>query len=396
MPYRGSFMRIGIPVESGPNERRVAAVPTSVKVFTGWGLDAVVQSGAGESAGFPDAAYETSGATLVDSTAAAHECDIVLRVGPPAVDEIALMTPGSILVSFLDPFADTELIAACREQGITAVAAEAVPRTTLAQAMDALSSQATAAGYSAALLAAAESPKLVPMLVTAAGTVRPARVLVLGVGVAGLQAIATARRLGAVVHAYDLRPETREQVESLGAKFVEAPTQAADEGGYATEVDAETAQHQQQILEQYVADANVVITTAQVPGRRAPLLVTRAMLQRMQTGSVVIDMAAASGGNVEGTVVDEVVRVDGARVFGPTDLASRVATDASTMYSRNLHELVGRMRGGDGDEDRFAVRLDDEVVGPATIVHNGTVVHPRTREVMELPVDNVVVSEGTG
>jgi NAD(P) transhydrogenase subunit alpha len=262
--------------------------------------------------------------------------------------------------------------------------------------MDALSSQATAAGYSAALMAAAESPKLVPMLVTAAGTVRPARVLVLGVGVAGLQAIATARRLGAVVHAYDLRPETREQVESLGAKFVEAPTQEADEGGYATEVDRDTAQRQQQILEQYVADANVVITTAQVPGRRAPVLVTHAMLQRMQTGSVVIDMAAASGGNVEGTVADEEVRVDGARVFGPTDLASRVATDASRMYSRNLQELVGRMRGDDGDDDGFAVRLDDEVVGPSTIVHNGTVVHPRTREVMELPVDAVVVSEGTG
>jgi len=371
-------------------------VPTSVKVFTGWGLDVVVQSGAGEGAGFPDAAYEAGGATLVDSTAVAHGCDIVLRVGPPAVDEITLMAAGSILVSFLDPYGNTELIAACGEQGITAVAAEAVPRTTLAQAMDALSSQATAAGYSAALLAAAESPKLVPMLVTAAGTVRPARVLVLGVGVAGLQAIATARRLGAVVHAYDLRPETREQVESLGAKFVEAPTQAADEGGYATEVDEETAQRQQQILEQYVADANVVITTAQVPGRRAPLLVTRAMLQRMQTGSVVIDMAATSGGNVEGTVADEVVRVGRARVFGPTDLASRVATDASTMYSRNLQELVGRMRGvDDGDEAAFAVRLDDEVVGPSTIVHHGTVVHPRTREVMELPADGVVVSEGT-
>ncbi len=187
----------------------------------------------------------------------------------------------------------------------------------------------------------------------------------------------------------------REQVESLGAKFVEAPTQAADEGGYATEVDEETAQRQQQILERYVADANVVITTAQVPGHRAPLLVTRAMLQRMQTGSVVIDMAAASGGNVEGTVADDVVRVNGARVFGPTDLASRVATDASTMYARNLQELVGRMRDGDGDDGRFAVRLDDEVVGPSTIVHHGTVVHPRTREVMELPADTVVAGEGT-
>ncbi len=389
MPYRGAFMRIGIPVESGPNERRVAAVPASVKVFAGWGLEVAVQAGAGEAAGFPDRAYDAAGANLVDS-AAAHGGDIVLRVGPPAIDEIEMMAAGSVLMSFLDPFVNTELINACAQQGISAVAAEAVPRTTLAQAMDALSSQATAAGYSAALLAAAESPKLVPMLVTAAGTVRPARVLVLGVGVAGLQAIATARRLGAVVHAYDLRPETREQVESLGAKFVEAPTQAADEGGYATEVDAETAQRQQQILEQYVADANVVITTAQVPGHRAPILVTRSMLGRMQSGSVVIDMAAASGGNVEGTVADQVIHVDGARLFGPTDLASRVATDASTMYSRNLQELVGRMRD---DEGGFALRLDDEVVGPAIIVHDGAIVHPRTREVMHLPV--AAVNEGT-
>lgn len=373
-------MRIGVPRETRAGERRVAAVPPSVKTFTSWGLDVVVERDAGALAGHPDQAYVDAGATIGDA-ADANRADVILRVGPLEVAEIDGLATGATLVSFLDPFVATEVIEACATRGITAVAAEAVPRTTLAQAMDALSSQATVAGYSAVLLAASESPKLIPMMVTAAGTIRPSRALVLGVGVAGLQAIATARRLGAVVHAYDIRPETREQVESLGAKFVDAPTQQGDAGGYATEVDEETARAQQAILADHVADANVIITTAQVPGRQAPVLVTAEMVARMRPGTVVVDMAASSGGNVVGSRPDEVIDTNGVRIFGPTDLASRAATDASAMYARNLQELVGRMRTDDG----LAVSLDDEVVGPSVITHAGEVVHPRARETMGLP-----------
>jgi len=321
-----------------------------------------------------------AGAYIVPDAATAHDADLVLRVGPPTIEEIGLIPESAVLTSFLDPFVATDLMAACAARRLTAVAVEAVPRITLAQAMDALSSQANVAGYAAVLLATASSPKFVPMLVTAAGTIPPARALILGVGVAGLQAIATARRLGAVVHAYDIRPETKEQVESLGAKFVEAPTQAADEGGYATEVDADVARRQQEVLASFVADADIVVTTAQIPGRPAPLLVTTEMVQSMHAGAVIVDMAAETGGNVEGSVAGEVVAVDGVEIHGPTDLASHVATDASRMYARNLQELVGRMR----TEDGIAVDLDDDIVGPATITHDGRVVNARTRSVMGL------------
>ncbi len=374
-------MRVGIPKERGPRERRVAAVPATVKTYVGHDWDVMVETGAGDAAGFPDAAFEEAGATIVPDTAAAHGANLVLRVGPPSRDEIQLIAEGSILVSFLDPFVDTELVEAVAARRIDTVAMEAIPRTTLAQSMDALSSQATVGGYAAVLMAADDSPRFLPMLVTAAGTIPPSKVLVLGVGVAGLMAIATARRLGAIVHAYDIRPETKEQVESLGAKFVEAPTQEGDEGGYAKEVDAETQRKQQEILADYVADADIVITTAQIPGRPAPLLVPADVVARMRPGAVVVDMAASSGGNVAGSRPDETVDIGGVRIHGPIDLPSRVATDASRMYARNLQALVARMITEDGGA---AVSLDDEVVGPATIVKDGTVVHPRTRSVMGL------------
>jgi len=373
-------MRLGIPLERAEHERRVAAVPASVKVYTGWGWDVLVETGAGHAAGFPDEALADAGATVVADAAAAHDADLVLRVGPPTIDEIGLMPEESVLVAFLDPFISLDLVRALADRRVTAVAVEAVPRTTLAQAMDALSSQANVAGYAAVLLAVDQSPKFPAMLVTAAGTIPPARALVLGVGVAGLQAIATFKRLGAVVHAYDIRPETKEQVESLGARFVEAPTQAMDEGGYATEVDAETAAKQHEVLASFVADADFVVTTAQIPGRPAPRLVTSEMVSRMHAGSVVVDMAASSGGNVEGSRPGTVVEVGGVKIFGPLDLPSRVATDASRMYGRNLQELVARWRVDDG----LTVDLDDEVAGPATITHAGQVVHPRTRAAMGL------------
>jgi H+-translocating NAD(P) transhydrogenase subunit alpha len=373
-------MRLGIPLERAPHEHRVAAVPASVKVFTGWGWNVHVESGAGTSAGFPDDAYAEAGAIIVADAAAAHDADLVLRVGQPTLEEVALIPAGAVLAGFLDPFVATDLVQALADRNITALALEAVPRTTLAQAMDALSSQANIAGYAAVLLAMDKSPKFPSMLVTAAGTIPPARALVLGVGVAGLQAIATFRRLGAIVHAYDIRPETKEQVESLGAKFVEAPTQQMDEGGYATEVDAETAARQQAVLADYVAKADLVVTTAQIPGRPAPRLINADVVATMHPGSVIVDMAASSGGNVEGTRPDETVDVGGVSILGPIDLPSRVATDASRMYARNLQELVGRWR----TEDGFAVDLDDEVAGPATITSGGRIISPRTRSAMGL------------
>jgi NAD(P) transhydrogenase subunit alpha len=373
-------MRVGIPAERAAREQRVAAVPASVKIYVGWGWEVAVETGAGVSAGFPDEAFIEVGAIIVPDAAAAHDADLVLRVGPPTHDEIALIPPGSVLAGHLDPFVATDLVDALAERNVTAIAAEAVPRITVAQSMDALSSQANVAGYAAALLAASESPKFLPMLVTAAGTIPPARALVLGVGVAGLQAIATFKRLGAIVHAYDIRPETKEQVESLGAKFVEAPTQAADEGGYATEVDEDTAARQQEVLASFVADSDVIVTTAQIPGRAAPRLITEEMVAAMRPGSVIVDMAASTGGNVAGSQTDAIVDVGGVAIHGPSDLASHTATDASRMYARNLQELAGRMR----TEDGFAVDLDDDVIGPATITHQGQIVHPRTRSAMGL------------
>ncbi len=373
-------MRIGIPKEHAARENRIAAVPASVKAFVGWAWDVAVETGAGVAAGYPDESFIDMGAAIVPNSATAHDADLVLRVGPPTHDEIALLHAGSVLCGFLDPFVATDLVDALARQNVTAVAVEAIPRITVAQSMDALSSQQNVAGYAAVLLAADVAPKFLPMLVTAAGTIPPARALVLGVGVAGLQAIATFKRLGAVVHAYDIRPETKEQVESLGAKFVEAPTQAADEGGYATEVDADTAARQQEVLASFVADADIIVTTAQIPGRAAPRLITEEMITPMHPGSVIVDMAASTGGNVAGSKPDEIVDVGGVAIYGPTDLPSRVATDSSRMYARNLQEIANRMRTDAG----ITIDLDDDVIGPATITHEGTIVNPRTRSVMGL------------
>ena len=371
-------VQIGVPRERAPGERRVAAVPATVETYRQWGWDVTVETSAGEEAGFPDEEYRDVGAS-VSGPADATGTPVVLRVGPPTIDEIAGLAPGTVLIGFLDPFVRRDLAMAMRDGGITAIAVEAIPRITLAQSMDALSSQSNLAGYAAVLTAARHSPKLVPMMVTAAGTIRPSKALVLGVGVAGLQAIATARRLGAIVFAYDVRPETKEQVESLGARFVEAPTTEADEGGYASEVDAATQAQQLEVLAPFVADADLVVTTAQIPGRPAPLLVTAEMVAAMRPGSVIVDMAAATGGNVAGTQPDSVVQVDGVHIHGPTNLSSYVAYDASQMYGRNLVALLERVRTDDGE---LELNLDDEVVGPATVIHDGSVRHERTRALL--------------
>lgn len=367
-------MRIAVGNEQPFGERRVAAVPQSVKTYVEWGFEVAVAAGAGTAAGFEDEEYRTAGA----DTVGVEGGGILLVVGPPTVETLAAAAPGTVVIGHLEPYTRPDLVAAMRDGGLTGVAVEAVPRTTLAQSMDALSSQATAAGYAAVLVAAGRSPKFMPMLVTAAGTIAPARVLILGAGVAGLQAVATAKRLGAIVHAYDIREDTKEQVESLGARFVAAPTETADDGGYAREVGEETQRTQRQVLAPFVADADIVITTAQIPGRPAPRLIDAEMVAAMHPGAVVLDMASASGGNVEGSIPDGEVTIGGVTILGPTDLAGHVPSDASRMYSRNLQEIVGRMRAGDG----VAVDLDDDIIGPATITHGGAVVNQRARELV--------------
>ena len=368
---------VGIPKEAASSEKRVALVPSSVGALADLDLDVRIQRDAGKAAGFPDEDYVAAGATICDDDA--WGCDIVLVVGPPPRERITGMKPGASIVGFLDPYLNRPLMEACVASGVTAIAVEAIPRTTLAQSMDALSSQTNIAGYAAVLLAAHDAPKLMPMMVTAAGTIAPAKALVLGVGVAGLQAIATARRLGAQVHAYDIRPETAEQVESLGAKFVAAPTAAADSGGYAVEVEEDTQARQHEALSKYVAEADIIVTTAQIPGRPAPLLVTRKMVEAMHAGAVIVDMAAASGGNVEPSQPGEVVDVNGVRIHGPVNMAAAMAGDASRMYSRNLVALVTRLVN-EGPE----ARADDPIFGESAVVLDGVVTHPRTRSLLEI------------
>ena len=356
-------MQLGIRNEQSSRESRVAAPPVSVSTFVELGFDVSVETGAGDAAGFPDEDFVDAGATIVNDLSQGDAIDLLVRISPPTESDRSLMAPKGVILGLVDPGANEELLTTWGDAGITSISMEMVPRTTLAQAMDALSSQATSAGYAAVLLGVTTLTKFMPMLVTAAGTIPPSNVLILGVGVAGLQAIATAKRLGAVVYAYDIRPETKEQVESLGGRFVEAPTQTMDEGGYARAVDAETEAQQKAALAKAVADADLIITTAQVPGRKAPRLIDAAMVEAMKPGSVIIDMAASSGGNVEGSQPDTTVDVSGVHIMGPTDLASRVATDSSRMFGRNVTELVKRMVV----EGEMVVDPEDPVVGPAIV-----------------------------
>jgi proton-translocating NAD(P)+ transhydrogenase subunit alpha len=356
-------MHLGIRNERSVNERRVAAPPASVASFTDLGFVVSVEAGAGTPAGFTDGAYTDAGASVVESLASGDPIDLLIRITPPTESDRDLMAADGVILGLVDPTANQDMLTGWGDAGVTSISMEMVPRTTLAQSMDALSSQATSAGYAAVLLGVTKLPKFMPMLVTAAGTIPPANVLILGVGVAGLQGIATAKRLGAIVYAYDIRPETKEQVESLGGRFVEAETQTMEEGGYARAVDEETAEKQREALASAVADADLIITTAQVPGRKAPRLIDRSMVEAMRPGSLIIDMAAASGGNVEGSAPDETVVVNNVTILGPTDLASRVATDSSRMFGRNVLELVKRMVV-DGE---LTVDPEDPVVGPAIV-----------------------------
>jgi NAD(P) transhydrogenase subunit alpha len=368
-------MRIGVPNEAGQGEQRVALVPESVGRLTAAGNAVVVERGAGMQAGFEDAAYEAAGASVeADRRALLSGVDMIVTVRQLPSPDVAALREGTVQLGMLKPLTSPAEMGVLAQRGVRALAMELVPRITRAQKMDVLSSQATAAGYKAVLVAAATHGKFFPMLMTAAGTIPPARVLVLGAGVAGLQAIATARRLGAVVQGFDIRPAVKEQVESLGAQWVGMElTEAEGTGGYAKEVSEDTQRREHEHLARLIADADVVITTAQIPGRRAPVLVTRDMVDAMKPGAVIVDLAADSGGNCELTRPDEEVRHGRVRVLGPTDLAGGTAIHASAMYSRNVEALIGHIVK-DG-----ALQLDaaDEIVSECLVTDGGRIVHPR-------------------
>jgi NAD(P) transhydrogenase subunit alpha len=387
-------VKLAVTEETRPGETRVAVVPEVASKLTSSGIDVVVQSGAGDRARFPDAAYEQAGASVVTGAAAALAgASVVVRVQPPTVEEVAQLPDGVSLVSFLQPVASADVVRALADKGATVYSLDLLPRISRAQSMDALSSQATVSGYRAGLSAAEHLAKFFPMFMTAAGTVPPAKVLVMGAGVAGLQAIATARRLGAVVRAYDVRAAAKEEVQSLGATFVELALETQDgAGGYAKEQSAEYLAKQQELLAAEVASADVVITTAQIPGRKAPVLVTEAMVEGMSEGAVVVDMAADSGGNCELSVPGEDVVAHGVTVVGLTNPPASMPTHASFLYARNIANFLALVVK-DGE---LAPDFDDEIVVGTCVVRAGTVVHAATAEALGLPVPAPVATLSDG
>jgi H+-translocating NAD(P) transhydrogenase subunit alpha len=372
-------LKIGVPRERAAGERRVALVPEAAGRIAGDETQVLVETGAGDEAGFPDAQYTEAGATVVPDAARLYaEADLVIRVGRPSEDEIEAMRPETVLVALLGSLSAPQVAEQLAARGITSLSMDLVPRITRAQSMDVLSSQATVAGYHAVLLAAAELPRFFPLLMTAAGTVAPAKVLILGAGVAGLQAIATARRLGAVVSAFDVRPVVKEQVESLGATFleIELPEEDAEtEGGYAKELSEEAHRREQELVARHVAESDVVVTTALIPGRPAPILVTASMVEAMRPGSVIADLAADAGGNCELTEPGETVVRHGVHILGLTNAASRMPLHASQLYARNVSELV-KLLVKDGE---LVLDEDDQVIRDMLLTRGGEVVHGPTR-----------------
>ncbi|TMD68630.1 MAG: Re/Si-specific NAD(P)(+) transhydrogenase subunit alpha [Chloroflexi bacterium] len=374
-------MRVGVVKEILPGERRVALVPDTVSKLIAAKLEVAIQAGAGAEAFYLDEAYQKAGATLAaDARAIFSQADAVLKVQPPSLDEVAALKSGAILIGFLQPSSNPDVVKALARQKVTAFSLELVPRISRAQSMDALSSQAGVAGYKAVLIAANRLGKFFPLLITAAGTVTPARVLVLGAGVAGLQAIATARRLGSVVEAYDVRPAVKDEVKSLGASFVELPLQAQEgQGGYAAQQSEEFLRRQRELIGDHVAASDVVITTAAVPGRKAPILVTKDMVARMRPGSVIVDLAADTGGNVELTKPGEAVVSGGVTIDGPRNLASSMPVHASQLFSRNVSTLLlSLVKDGQPNID-----FNDEIVKGSCLTNAGELVHPQAKALLE-------------
>lgn len=368
---------IGALREAAPNEARVSLVPEVADKFVASGARVVMEREAGARARFPDAAYKK--VEWLDAASILQQADILLSVQPLSLEQIGQLKPGAVVIGFMQPHARAAEIAALRDRRITSFAMELVPRISRAQSMDALSSQASIAGYKAVLIAANHLQKFLPMLTTAAGTIRPSQVLVIGAGVAGLQAIATAKRLGAVVEAYDVRSATREQVKSLGAKFVDTGVSAEGQGGYARELTAEEKAKQQEVLDARIAAADVVVTTASVPGRTAPKIISTAAVERMRAGAVIVDVAAEQGGNCELTRAGEVIDHNGVSVIGAVNLPAQLAYNASEMYARNLLNFLKPAI----DKGELKIDWNDEVFAQSCLTHDGTVKHEATRAALE-------------
>ena len=374
-------MKIAVPRESAEGETRVALTPQIAGQLAGDGVEVLVQAGAGEQSFASDAQYADAGATIVaDAKALYEQADLILRVGRPSDDEIKRLKPGQVLIGTLGTLSHPDLADKLAKAGVTAISMDSIPRITRAQSMDSLSSQSTVGGYKAVLLAADRLPKFMPLLTTAAGTVRPAKGLIMGAGVAGLMAIGTARRLGAVVEATDVRPVVKEQVQSLGGTFLEVEmtdeekAQAETAGGYAREMSDDYKRRQAELIAQRVGEADFVITTALIPGRPAPRLITDEMVGSMKPGSVIVDMAAEAGGNVEGSEPDKVVEKHGVTIIGFTNLPAMMPAHASQMYAKNIQTLVKHLLA-DGE---VKLEFDDEITRGATITHDGRVVHEAT------------------
>jgi NAD(P) transhydrogenase subunit alpha len=368
-------MRVGVPRERREHEQRVAASVETVRKMKGLGLEVVVERGAGLGAAIADQAFAEAGATLVED-GAALDAEIVLKVQRPTDDELARLRPGQVLIGMLDPYMNRDQVEAYARAGVIAFALELLPRTTRGQAMDVLSSQANLAGYKAVIDAMAAYPRVLPMMMTAAGTVTPAKIFVVGAGVAGLQAIATARRMGAVVSATDVRPAAKEEIESLGAKFVGfIPKDAATSGGYARALTPEEQAEQARMVADHIKGQDIVVTTALVPGRKAPRIVSRAMVESMKVGSVVLDMAAESGGNVEGSVPGETVEIGAARVIGVRNLPAALAPATTVLYAKNMLTFLGLLvkKGEKGPE--LVIDTADDLVAGTLLTRDGKVVH---------------------
>ncbi|MBD2664212.1 NAD(P)(+) transhydrogenase (AB-specific) [Richelia sinica FACHB-800] len=380
-------MKIAVAKEIEVCERRVALIPDIVARLVKQGLEVWVEAGAGEKAFFSDADYEAAGAKIISNGETLwHEADILLKVSPPQIREdgrveIDLLKPGAIVISFLNPLGNPAIAQKLAQRQITALSMELIPRTTRAQSMDALSSQASLAGYKTVLLAAAALPKYFPMLTTAAGTIAPAKVFIMGAGVAGLQAIATARRLGAVVEAFDIRPAVKEEVQSLGAKFVEVQleeeTTAA--GGYAKEISEDSKKRTQELLATHVKNSDVVITTAQVPGRKAPILVTEEMVKAMKPGSVIVDLAAEQGGNCACTEPGKDIVWNGVTIIGPINLPSSMPVHASQLYAKNITSLMQLLI----KDKALQINFDDDIIDAACITHGGEIRNQRVKEALQ-------------
>ena len=376
-------MRVAVLKEARSAENRVALVPLGVKALVKQGLTVTVQSGAGETSGISDLIYREAGAEIATNAQdTLKDAEVILVVNPPPSNELDFLSEGSILVGFLDPLSNSDLVSRLVELNVTGISMELVPRITRAQSMDALSSQATVAGYKAVILAANHLPKFLPMFTTAAGTIRPAKALILGAGVAGLQAIATARRLGAVVEAFDVRPAVKEQVESLGASFLESEEEvtAEGEGGYAKELTEDQHHKELELIGDALADTDIVITTAQIPGREAPVLITEDMVKTMKYGSVIVDLASESGGNCELSKAGETVLAHGVQILGPSNLPTSIPVHSSQMYSKNIVTLISEFLGDDGE---LQLDFENDVVGPSTVTHGGEVRNERVQSAMQ-------------